>query len=306
MNPQCDGGAPDAPGYETATLLGGNPHYSDDPSCGEFCPDPLGPHDPQCGSGYRIWDSNYSRLYWQWDYWVQGGYWVLWDGQIRGQWPNDFMLPGGQTGLISMRIQVINWARSAGTIHTRIFWLCSKLGQAGSAATGTSSTPVTPLQPVGVERTGGTGDDVLPGDAGRNALIGGAGDDRLQGKDGRDFLDAGAGKDVLSGGDHADQLYGRGGADKASGGNGADDILTGRGNDVAGGGRGGDQLFDNQGRDHLYGGPGNDRFSTRDGNRDWINCGPGKDIAIVDRHDVTTGCEYVFTARDQPKKLPKV
>jgi len=43
-------------------VKGRNPHYPNE-SCGEFCPDPLAPDDPQCGSGYRIWGSNYTRLY---------------------------------------------------------------------------------------------------------------------------------------------------------------------------------------------------------------------------------------------------
>jgi Ca2+-binding RTX toxin-like protein len=45
--------------------------------------------------------------------------------------------------------------------------------------------------------SGGPGDDVLHGSAGRDVLDGGGGFDLLYGKAGRDLLDGGAGVDVL-------------------------------------------------------------------------------------------------------------
>jgi hypothetical protein len=286
-------GCPD----DCGAFLGGNAQRCDE----NGCPDALAPEDSQCGTGYRLWDSQYSRLYWQWDYYVEGDDWILWDGQFSAKWPGDYMLPGGETGLTSIRVGVVDWSFSPGTIDTRIFWLCSPLGQAAKT---TGAVAPAPLQPVGVERAGGPGDDSLEGEEGRNALIGGGGDDTLVGRDGMDHLDSGQGDDALHGGDHADQLYARGGVDEAWGGDHADDILTGPGDDESHGGRGDDQLFDNQGRDFLHGGPGDDRFSARDGHRDRIACGPGRDIAILDRRDEANGCEQVYLSkRETPKNL---
>src|SRR5262249_6542981 len=65
--------------------------------------------------------------------------------------------------------------------------------------------------------TGGSGDDVLVGDASNNVLMGGAGNDVLLGGAGSDTLRGGDGRDLLVGGTDADTLDG--GAD--------DDILIG-------------------------------------------------------------------------------
>jgi Ca2+-binding RTX toxin-like protein len=46
----------------------------------------------------------------------------------------------------------------------------------------------------------------------------------------------------------------------------------------------------------LDGGAGNDRISARDGERDRVRCGPGRDTAIVDRGDRVKGCEVVKRA----------
>src|SRR4051794_30346931 len=85
---------------------------------------------------------------------------------------------------------------------------------------------------------------------------------------------------------HHDHLHGTSGSDILLGGPGADDVH---------GGAGPDELFDDQGEDVLHGGPGNDRFSTRDGNHDVVECGPGDDVAIGDPHDTFTQCEHVYT-----------
>ena len=44
---------------------------------------------------------------------------------------------------------------------------------------------------------------------------------------------------------------------------------------------------------------GNDRISSRDSRRDVIDCGPGRDAAIVDRVDRTRRCETVIRAHAQ-------
>ena len=65
------------------------------------------------------------------------------------------------------------------------------------------------------------------------------------------------------------------------------------GNDVLYGGRGDDRLDGGPGRDRLFGGPGNDMLRARDGARDVVDCGPGRDTAVIDRFDRVSGCETV-------------
>ena len=60
---------------------------------------------------------------------------------------------------------------------------------------------------------GNGGDNVIRGNAGRNALSGGGGDDSLVGAAGKDKLNGGNGNDTLEGGDGADKLTGGNDAD---------------------------------------------------------------------------------------------
>jgi Ca2+-binding RTX toxin-like protein len=93
-----------------------------------------------------------------------------------------------------------------------------------------------------------------------------------------------AGRDRLVGTAAADLIYGRGGNDV---------LLGGRGNDVLVGGSGNDVLDGGADLDRLFGGPGNDTLKARDGKRDLVDCGPGRDVAFVDRFDRLSGCERV-------------
>ena len=43
----------------------------------------------------------------------------------------------------------------------------------------------------------------------------------------------------------------------------------------------------------LNGGTGNDTLFARDGQRDLVLCGPGRDVAYVDRKDKVSGCEVI-------------
>ena len=249
----------------------------------------------KCHPGDRIpgtdtWGSAFSYN-WDWDYYVQGGYWVLWDGRIPYVWPKDNDVSGGNGGYNAFNATVDNWT-TGDPIPTRLFWLCETPGSS---------------RPAAKPQTGGSGDDDLRGGEGDNALLGFAGDDRLRGGPGEDHLHGGAGNDTLRGGAHDDLIHGRRQADAAVGGRGEDDILPGKGGDVARGGRDGDQLFDDEGRDTLRGGRGNDRFSARDGDRDVIRCGAGEDVAIIDREDLAIECEYAYRSpRETPGELPKV
>jgi Ca2+-binding RTX toxin-like protein len=89
---------------------------------------------------------------------------------------------------------------------------------------------------------------------------------------------------VLVGTAAANVLRGLGGNDRLFGRGGNDTLLGGTGNDFLDGG---------PGLDRLLGGPGNDTFKARDGQRDTIDCGPGRDIVTADRRDVVRGCEKV-------------
>ena len=90
-----------------------------------------------------------------------------------------------------------------------------------------------------------------------------------------------------------DLLYGTPGPDKICGLPGADTIYAGRGNDFIDAGNGDDRIFPGSGRDTVIAKGGDDVIYARDGERDWIDCGSMKDVAVVDRVDVVRHCEFV-------------
>ncbi len=72
------------------------------------------------------------------------------------------------------------------------------------------------------------------------------------------------------------------------------DHLSGRGGaDVLRGLAGADALNGGTGADRLDGGPGNDTIAARDGTRDRIACGSGRDVVTADSKDAVTGCETI-------------
>jgi len=106
--------------------------------------------------------------------------------------------------------------------------------------------------------TGGSGADVLLGDAGANALVGGPGRDLLSGRGGRDSLIGGTGADTLRGGDGNDNL----------------------GANVQG--------------DKAFGGAGDDRLSPSHRGAGRLECGSGVDtVAGEPRGQLLSGCELV-------------
>lgn len=114
---------------------------------------------------------------------------------------------------------------------------------------------------------GGSGADVitgngyanaLSGDTGDDVISGAGGDDRLFGGSGSDRLDAGAGQDYLEGDD-------------------AGDVLTG-GPDV-------DTFYGEDPLNASNGTTGRDQIFARDGNAEFVACGPGIDAAQVDGSD---------------------
>ena len=250
----------------------------------------------QCPPGTRIpgtdyWSGAFSYN-WSWDYYVEWGSWVLWDGGLWGTFPRDGII-GNDAGFNSIAVSLNNWHYgSSDWLDVRVFWKCEPVGGSGSRP----------------EQSAGTGGhDSLHGEAHDNALIGLGGNDHLRGHRGDDHLHGGEGNDRLEGGAHDDLMHGRRGSDTAIGGNGDDDILPGKSSDVARGGEGSDQLFDDEGSDELRGGAGNDRFSARDGDRDVIRCGAGEDIAIIDGRDLAIECEHAYRSDGEtPLQLPRI
>jgi Ca2+-binding RTX toxin-like protein len=178
------------------------------------------------------------------------------------------------------------------------------------------------------------GDDSATVATATNAvMLGGAGNDLLQGGGGQDTLHGEDGADVLAGGDGADTIDGGPGRDAVAYTTPADvtvrldmsvasstltgdtdqiaqieDVLGGDGRDTVTGspdanaleGSGGEDYIDGRrGVDRLDGGASADVVVARDGAPDEpVSCGPGQDLAIVDRADSVArsgpdGCERV-------------
>lgn len=118
------------------------------------------------------------------------------------------------------------------------------------------------------------GRDRFAGTVRNDVVRGSPGDDIARGHDGSDHLAGGTGDDILGGGDGNDTLVGNAGEDT---------ILAGHGEDA------------------VLAGTGNDRVWARDGERDVIDCGPGRDYLVADRIDEWRGCESVdLTGRPLP------
>jgi RTX calcium-binding nonapeptide repeat (4 copies)/FG-GAP-like repeat len=123
---------------------------------------------------------------------------------------------------------------------------------------------------------GTAADDVVVGTSGRDVLRGNGGDDCLFGFSGDDRMTGGTGNDRLNGSSGDDRMNGDAGADRLDGGVGKDQITPGAG------------------ADQVKGGGGDDSISARDGTRDTIDCGSGRDKVTADRNDrVDRNCESV-------------
>jgi hypothetical protein len=120
------------------------------------------------------------------------------------------------------------------------------------------------------------GNGVVRGTPFRDFLYGGPGADRLLGGGRADVLDGGSGNDVLDGDGGWDTLLARGG----------DDVLIGRGDP--------DTIVGGPGRDRILAGGERDTIPAKDGWRDTIDCGYGRDTVTADRFDeVAPNCEQV-------------
>jgi hypothetical protein len=82
------------------------------------------------------------------------------------------------------------------------------------------------------------------------------------------------------------------------------DVITARGSHNCVTSRhGNDHLRGSKVADWLRAGPGRDVIRVRGGGTDVVSCGPGKDIAKVDRHDIVHGCEQVRRPRTPTRTL---
>ncbi len=166
---------------------------------------------------------------------------------------------------------------------------------------------------------GADGNDDLNGGAGDDSLAGGPGNDRLDGGFGADRMSGEAGRDAVSYEDRNapirvtfDDLPNDG--EENEGDNVAADVeivisgavadtLSGDGRENELNASSGDDFADpGAGLDRLFGGTGADVLRARDGGRDVVDCGPGEDLAIVDRQDTARDCETVDRGnRRRPK-----
>ncbi len=170
---------------------------------------------------------------------------------------------------------------------------------------------------LGADRiSGSSGDDRLRGNGGHDRIQAGRGNDRAFGDAGNDLIRASFGNDRLHGVAGNDRLEGSRGRDRINGGSGRDLIAAGSSNDRVSGDRGNDRINGNSGNDVLKGnsgkdritastgrdvvsaGSGNDRVDVRDGQRDRVICGRGRDTVIADPEDkVADNCERIGRKR---------
>jgi hypothetical protein len=142
--------------------------------------------------------------------------------------------------------------------------------------------------------------------------VGGAGgEDAIFGEEGDDIVSGGGGSDLVDGGPGNDLVLGYGGNDRVFGGSG-DDTVSGDGqgqepgDDLIDTGDGNDQVHelqksDYETKDTIRTGSGRDVVEADDGGGgDRINCGPGRDRAVIDPKGDKAGksCEKVKREKD--------
>jgi Tol biopolymer transport system component len=104
---------------------------------------------------------------------------------------------------------------------------------------------------------------------------------------------------ALIGSGRRDRLRGSSRDDIIAGGQGGDVIRAGEGVDSIDGGEGSDWISGGGGADVVVGGSGSDAVLARDGRRDQIFCGPGRDRVEADGRDrVSRDCERVIRSTE--------
>jgi Ca2+-binding RTX toxin-like protein len=130
------------------------------------------------------------------------------------------------------------------------------------------------------------------------------GGDRLEGSDIHDKMLGRGGNDRILGRWRGDLMYGQDGADTMIGGYGKDKIVGQGDNDGIYGGPDDDRLFGGDDLDTVNGNRGADYIVVAgDGQTDSVDCGTGRDTAVVDQADLNgatvieffrlTSCENV-------------
>jgi Tol biopolymer transport system component len=167
-------------------------------------------------------------------------------------------------------------------------------GLGNDRITGSTGRDVINGNPDDDRLDGGSGGDRVSGDAGNDVVSGASGNDRLHGVSGNDRVSGGSGRDRINGGAGKDRVSGGSSGDRMAGDQGNDRISGNSGNDLLKGNSGADRINGGSGRDRISGGIGNDRITARDGKRDKIACGKGRDTVTADRVDrVSRDCERV-------------
>ena len=180
----------------------------------------------------------------------------------------------------------------------------------------------------------------LVGADGNDRVAGGEGNDLIAGGDADDALDGGPGADVMSGGpgsdtaeyataaaaakvtvsgataanvrisfnDRADDGIAKEGDNVGSD---VENALTGGGDDTLRGGGGANRLTSGSGEDFLVGdgggdvmlaGDSRDVVMARDNAADGVDCGAGRDFAVVDKRETSTSnCEFLDKGGRKPK-----
>ena len=177
-----------------------------------------------------------------------------------------------------------------------------RAGRCSNRTIGTDATETLRGTIAGDEIFGFGGNDRIMGFQGEDCVDAGRGNDRLWGGDEKDKLVGGSGRDQIKGEDGRDDLYGGASVDRLEGNDGRDMLAGGTANDRLIGGPDDDRLFGEAGIDRLIGGggrnvldggAGNDSIEARNGERDRVLCGTGRDSVRADRFDRLNGCERV-------------
>jgi Ca2+-binding RTX toxin-like protein len=179
---------------------------------------------------------------------------------------------------------------------------CGKTEADGAGHGSETVEAVGPAVVIPPKDRGGNGGGGVGGRAeGGNNGGGGAGDPlgaggctrELRGTPGRDVLEGRAGGDLIFALGGADRVRGKRGHDCLVGGPGGDRLVGEEGNDRLTGGTGGDRIDGGPGRNAYDAGAGDDRIKARNGWRELVRCGPGKDSVRADSNDRLRGCERV-------------
>ena len=128
------------------------------------------------------------------------------------------------------------------------------------------------------------------GTQGNDVLRGTGGNDRIFGFGGNDRIIGGNGEDQVIGGDGSDTIYGGPCGDTIKAGDGNNRVYGGSGGDVIDGGKGRDLIVGGGGEDVMMGIGGRDRLIAKDGRKDIVNGGSGRDVCSTDRKDKKAGC----------------